>query len=91
VSYVFKTTPSFRKALAGLGPAQKQSAKAAFKTFKEDPFDPRLRTHKIHKLSSIYGKTIHSVWIEGDLRSVFYIEGNMVVSVDIGTHAIYRA
>jgi mRNA-degrading endonuclease YafQ of YafQ-DinJ toxin-antitoxin module len=90
VSYVFKTAPAFRKALAKLEPAQKRSAKAAFKIFKENPFDPRLRTHKIHKLSAIYGKTIHSAWIEGDLRSVFYIDGDMVVSVDIGTHDIYR-
>ena len=90
MSYVFKTTPSFRKALASLGIEQKRSAKAAFKIFKDNPFDPRLRTHKIHKLSAIYGKTIYSVWIEGDLRSVFYIDGDMVVSVDIGTHAVYR-
>jgi mRNA-degrading endonuclease YafQ of YafQ-DinJ toxin-antitoxin module len=91
VNYVFKTTPAFRKALARLNPEQKRSAKAAFKIFRENPFDPRLRAHKIHKLSALYGKTIHSVSVEGDLRSVFYLDGNMVVSVDIGTHAIYRA
>ncbi|HWB59736.1 MAG TPA: hypothetical protein VG733_09595 [Chthoniobacteraceae bacterium] len=62
----------------------------AFKIFKENPFDPRLGTHKIHKLSAIYGKTIHSVCVENDLRSVFYVEGNRIVSVDIGTHDIYR-
>ncbi len=91
MNYVFKTTPAFRKALARLNPEQKRSAKAAFKIFRENPFDPRLRAHKIHKLSALYGKTIHSVSVEGDLRSVFYLDGNMVVSVDIGTHAIYRA
>ena len=34
-------------------------------------FDPRLRPHKIHKLSAIYGKTIHAVEITGDLRRDF--------------------
>jgi mRNA-degrading endonuclease YafQ of YafQ-DinJ toxin-antitoxin module len=87
----YKTTPTFRKALAKLSQGQKASAKAAFALFKNDPFDPRLRTHKIHQLSAIYKKTIYAVRIEGDLRSVFYINGNDIVSVDIGTHAIHRS
>jgi hypothetical protein len=37
-----------------------------------------------------YGCTIYAVEIEGDLRSTFYIEGDCVVSVDIGTHDIYK-
>jgi len=32
----------------------------------------------------------YAVCIEGDLRAVFYVEGNIIWSVDIGTHAIYR-
>ena len=91
MSYRFKTTPAFRKALAKLLPTQKQSAKKAYVLFKKNPFDPRLRTHKIHHLSALYKKTIYSVWVEGDLRSVFYLEGENIVSVDIGTHAIYRS
>jgi len=91
VNFAFKTTSSFRRALAKLSPTQKRSAKKAFQLFKEDPFHPRLRTHKIHRLSSLYNKTIYSVWIESDLRAVFYIEGRAIVSVDIGTHAIYRS
>ena len=63
----------------------------AFKIFKENPFDPRLRPHKIHKLSALYGKTIHAVDIEANLRAAFYIEGNTVWSVDVGTHDIYRS
>jgi len=73
-----------------LTPDRQEAAATAFKIFKQNPFDPRLRPHKIHKLSSAYGKTMHSVCIAGDLRAVFYIEGNTVWSVDIGTHMIYR-
>jgi len=90
VNYRFRSAKSFRRALNGLNPSQKQAAKAAFRIFKENPFDPRLRTHKIHKLSAAHGKTVYSAWIEADLRAVFYLDGNTVWSVDIGTHAIYR-
>ena len=91
MNFEFKTTPSFRRALAKLTAEQQRSALAAFKLFRVNPFDPRLRSHKIHRLSALYGKTIYSACIESDLRAVFYIEGNTVVSVDIGTHVIYRS
>jgi hypothetical protein len=91
VIYRFKTTPAFRKALAKLSPGQKDSAKKSYALFKQNPFDPRLRTHKIHHLSALYKKTIYAVRVEDDLRSIFYLEGENIVSVDIGTHAIYRS
>ncbi|MEI6491603.1 MAG: type II toxin-antitoxin system mRNA interferase toxin, RelE/StbE family [Verrucomicrobiota bacterium] len=91
MSYRFRAAKSFRRALAKLLPSQQRSAKSVFKIFKKDPFDPRLGTHKIHKLSAAYGKTIFAVCVEADLRVIFYIEGNTVWSVDIGSHAIYRA
>ena len=58
--------------------------------FKKDPFDARLRTHKIHRLSATYGRTIYAVEIEGDLRSTFYLDGETVISLIIGTHEIYK-
>ena len=90
MKYRFKTTPTFRKALRGLTAPQKASARKSFAVFQNDPFDPRLRTHKIHSLSARFRRTIYSAWVEADLRAVFYLDGDMVVSVDIGTHAIYR-
>ena len=86
--YVFKTTPAFRTALRKLTPRQK--ARAAFGIFKEYPFDARLRTHKIHGLSAKLSRTIYSVSIESDLRAIFYVEEDLVVSLDIGDHATYR-
>ena len=59
--------------------------------FKNDPFDPRLGTHKIRKLSAAYGKTIFAGCVEADLRVIFFIEDDTVWSVDIGSHAIFRA
>jgi len=66
-------------------------AREAWQVFKEDPFDSRLGTHKIQSLSAYYGRTIYSVRIGEDLRSTFYVDGNTVVSLTIGTHKIYKA
>ena len=90
MKYRFRVAKPFHRALAKLSPDQYRAAIKAYKIFKQNPFDPRLRTHKNHRLSAQYGKTVYSVCIEADLRAVFYIEGNTVWSVAIGTHAIYR-
>jgi hypothetical protein len=34
---------------------------------------------------------VYAIVVENDLRAVFYIEGDTVVTVNIGTHAIYKA
>jgi len=87
---VFRMTPGCRKALEALTGQQREQADAAFKIFKVDPFDPRLKTHKINKLSARYKRLILSATIAGDLKAAFYVDGNTVVSVDIGTHDIYK-
>ena len=89
--YRFKATEQFWRAFYALAPEQKESARKSWQLFKADPFDARLGTHKIHRLSARYRKTIFAVGIEGDLRSVFYMEGDLVITVDIGTHAIYKS
>ncbi len=89
MKYRYGATDNFWERFYALPADQKESARRAWAIFKKDPFDPRLRTHKIHRLSSEYGRTIYSVYIEGDLRAVFYIEKDRVVTVSIGTHAIY--
>ena len=90
MKYRFKPTESFWESFYDLSPSQKDSTRRAWKIFKVNPFDPRLRPHKIHRLSARYGRTIYAVDIEGDLRAVFLIKDNCVVTVDIGTHDIYK-
>ena len=90
MSYQFKPTKKFREQFRALPPAQQASTRAKLRIFKDDPFDPRLRTHKIHGLSAILGRTVHAVVIEGKLRAAFFIEGDPVVSFAIGTHDIYK-
>lgn len=90
MKYRFKPTENFWASFYDLTPRQKESARHAWNIFKQDPFDSRLRPHKIHRLSAHYGRTIYAVDIEDDLRAVFYVEHDWVVSVDIGTHDIYK-
>jgi hypothetical protein len=68
----------------------KEAARRALRIFKENPFDPRLGAHRIHRLCAHYGRTIYAVEVEGDLRSTFYLEGDTVVSLIIGTHDVYK-
>jgi mRNA-degrading endonuclease YafQ of YafQ-DinJ toxin-antitoxin module len=90
MKYRFKPTGQFWESFYDLDPGQKKSTRRAWKIFKENPFDPRLRTHKIHRLSAQYGRAIYATEIEGDLRAVFFINSDTVVTVDIGTHNIYK-
>jgi mRNA-degrading endonuclease YafQ of YafQ-DinJ toxin-antitoxin module len=90
MKYRFKPTQRFWESFYALTPNQKDSTRRAWKIFKENPFDPRLRSHKIHKLSARYGRTIYAAKIEADLRVVFYVEGDVVVTMDIGSHELYR-
>ena len=90
MKYRFKPTQQFWESFYALSSSQKESTRRAWKIFKENPFDPRLRSHKIHKLSARYGRTIYAAEIEADLRATFYLEGDLVVTVDIGSHDIYR-
>jgi len=90
MSYRFRATERFWLNFYRLSSAQKESVRDAWKIFKKNPFDARLRTHRIHRLSAHYQRTIYAVEIEADLRATFYIDGNTVISLTIGTHEIYR-
>jgi hypothetical protein len=90
VNYVFKASEQFWRAFNRLDAAQKESARKAWKIFKVNPFDSRLRVHKINKLTAQYGRTIYAVVVEGDLRVVFLLKDNVVFTIDIGTHDVYK-
>lgn len=90
MTYCFKATPTFWKAFHKLPQEQQDKAREKFKIFRKDPYDRALKTHKIASLSARFKCTVHSVTIEGNLRAVFYQNGNIIYTVDIGTHDIYK-
>ncbi len=91
MKYRYRAVERFWTSFYRLNPVQKESARKAWEIFKVNPFDSRLRTHKIQRLSAYYGRTIYAVEIESDLRSTFYLDGETVVSLIIGTHDIYKS
>ena len=90
MKYRFRASRTFWRNFGKLTAQQQGSARKTFVIFKQNPFDPRLRSHKIHELSARYGRTVYAVEIEANLRALFYVEDDMVVTVDIGSHNIYR-
>ncbi len=88
--YQYKATADFWESLRALSASQRASVRRAWEIFRSNPFDPRLRTHKIHRLSAHYQRTIYAVRIEGDLRVVFFIQDDQIWSVGVGTHDIYK-
>lgn len=87
--WVFRRRKSFRKSYDRLTEVQKQAVREAWPRFREDPFSAPFRTHQIHRLSKLYGQTVYSVVLLGDLRALFILDGQTVVFVDIGAHKIY--
>jgi hypothetical protein len=92
VAWVCIRSDSFDKAFEGLGAKQQALAKKIYNDiFRHNPFDSRLKTHKIHKLSSRYKKNVFSATLEGNFKVTFYkSDSQTVVAVDIGTHDIYK-
>lgn len=90
MKYRFRATRAFWRGFGKLPAQQQRRAREAFLIFKQNPFDSRLGSHKIQKLSARYGRVIYAAEIEVNLRVVFYIERNTVVTVDIGSHDLYR-
>jgi mRNA-degrading endonuclease YafQ of YafQ-DinJ toxin-antitoxin module len=90
MKYRFRATRAFWRSFAKLNLQQQRRAHKVFVIFKQNPFDSRLRSHKIQKLSARYGRVIYAAEIEADLRVVFYVQGDTVVTLDIGSHALYR-
>ena len=67
--------------------AHREQIKKRVTIFIEDPFDPRLRTHKLGgELSGYY-----SFSVTYHIRILFeFIDDNTVGFIDMGTHGVYK-
>lgn len=90
MSYKYKAAEEYWRNFYELSSEQKAAVREAWKVFKEDPFHPSLKSHKIHKLSAVAGETVYSAVIQSDLRVLFVLRGNLVYTLDVGTHDIYK-
>ncbi|MCH8986950.1 type II toxin-antitoxin system mRNA interferase toxin, RelE/StbE family [Patescibacteria group bacterium] len=82
-----RTSPRFEKNYKKLPKRIKEQAKQKERVFRENPFDPRLKTHKLS------GKEEGSwaFWINNSYRIKFiFLPSEEVLFLDIGTHDIYK-
>ena len=86
----YRVVEQFWHSFYDLSPDQKESVRRAWAIFKVDPFDRRLKTHRIQKLSADYKATVYSVVAEGNLRVIFSVDGDTATTLDVGTHSIYK-
>lgn len=80
-------TPHFLKSFSRLPLAIQELAKKKDSWFCRNPFDSRLRTHKLKgKLSGTWAYSINR-----NYRVLFrFLNGDEVIYYDVGTHGIYR-
>jgi len=81
-----RVTSLFEKHYRKLPQRVKEEAKTKERTFRENPFDPTLRTHKLHGPE----KEAYAFWISYSYRIKFiFLDEDSVLFLDIGTHDIY--
>lgn len=82
-----KYSPAFLKGFKRFPKNQLKFLAQKEKIFLQNPFDPRLKTHKLKgELSDFYSFSISYHW-----RIVFHFESDNIVVFDmIGTHEVYR-
>ena len=80
-------TSKFEKSLQKMTPATIKALEAKLKLFRQDPFKPQLKTHKLK------GKLAH-FWafsVSRKIRILFIFENKKQVTfINIGPHEIYR-
>lgn len=82
-----KVSPLFEKHYRKLPERIKQKAKEKEKIFRENPFHPILKTHKL----SGKEKECWAFWIDYVYRIKFiFIDDDGILFLDIGTHDIYK-
>jgi mRNA-degrading endonuclease RelE of RelBE toxin-antitoxin system len=82
-----KVSPLFEEHYKKLPKKIKEKAKEKEKIFRENPFHPLLRTHKLHGKD----KDCWAFWIDYKYRIKFiFLSDNEVLFLDIGPHNIYK-
>jgi addiction module RelE/StbE family toxin len=78
--------PQFKKSYKKLPLTIKKKAEIKEKLFRENPFHPALKTHKLKgKLKDIW-----SFSVDNKYRIIFIFDNNDVIFLDIGGHEIYE-
>ena len=81
------THPRFDKHYRKLPKDVKNKAEIKEKIFRKNPFDPRLKTHKLHGKE----KEAWAFWVDYRYRIKFiFLNEEEVLFLDIGPHKVYK-
>lgn len=84
---MIKTVAYFDKRYKKLSHGVKNKAKEKENIFRCNPFDPRLRTHKLHGKE----RETWAFWIDYIYRIKFiFLNKGEVLFLDVGTHDMYK-
>ena len=84
---IIRTTPKFEKKYKKLPDNIKNKAKERELIFRENPFNPKLRTHKL----SGKDQNSWSFYVDYSIRIKFiFLSNKEVLFLDIGLHNIYK-
>lgn len=78
--------PRFRFSYRQLSEIIQRKAERKERIFRMNPFDPRLKTHKLH---GVLGR-LWSFSIDAKYRILFEFDNRDVTFLDIGDHDVYR-
>lgn len=77
--------PGFKISYKKLPEEVKKKAEKKESIFRKDPFDPRLKTHKLHgKLKNYW-----SFSIDDKYRILFEFDNSDAIFLDVGGHSLY--
>lgn len=84
---IIKISPLFEKHYKKLPREIKEKAKKKERIFRNNPFHPNLKTHKLIGKE----KEVWAFWISYSYRLKFiFLNNEEVLFLDIGTHDIYK-
>jgi len=85
--YSIKFTPTFAKNYRKLPLSIRKKAEKKEQIFRQDPFSPSLKTHKLVGKLALYW----SFSIDYQHRIVFrFTDTGEILFVDVGTHSVYK-
>lgn len=82
IYYLFRFKESYERLPSSI----KKKAELIENVFRDNPFDPRIKTHKLHgKLKNQWSFSINR-----EYRILFEFDNKDVIFLDIGSHKLYK-
>ena len=84
---IIRYAPRFKRKFKRIGPELRSQVDQAIRSFQLNPFDPRLKTHRLEgKLKGCYSFSVNYY-----IRIIFVFENSVsAIFMDLGSHSVYK-